>query len=110
MEVRHARDHLSPACDWIKANVFGHDPDDPIIFHRTDIAKRKKAFGVLNNPDKAALFDRAVMRLMTGTQYSVITALVDKKALAAKEEWRNKHPYHFLMEIIVEKYVQFLER
>lgn len=110
MEVSHARDHLSPACDWIKANVFDHDPDDPVIFHRSDIVKRKKAFGVLNNPEKAKLFDRAIMRLFIGTQYAVITAMVDKKALAAKSEWRNRHPYHFLMEIMVEKYVQFLER
>lgn len=110
MEVTHARDHLAPACDWIKANIFDHDPDAPLIFHRSDIVKRRKSFGVLNDPEKAALFDKAIMRVFQGTQYTVISALVDKKALATKEVWRNKHPYHFLMEILVEKYVQFLER
>lgn len=110
MEVNHARDHLSPACEWIKSNIFDHDPDDPLIFHRSDIVRRKRAFGILNDPEKAALFDKAVMRLFQNMDYAVITALVDKKALAAKERWRNKHPYHFLMEILVEKYVQFLER
>jgi len=110
MEVRHARDELTPKCDWIKANVFDQDPDDPIIFHRYDIRGKRKQFCVLRDPKKLDLFDRAIMRVLSGTEYKVITALVDKKALAAKEEWRNKHPYHFLMEILIEKYVQLLER
>ena len=110
MKVDHARDHLGPACDWVKTNVFSHDPDDPIIFHRSDICKKKKHFGALNNPIKSALFDRAILRIFEVTQYTVITAMVDKKALLLKEEWRNDHPYHFLMEILIEKYVQFLER
>ena len=110
MKVDHARDHLAPACDWIKANVFDHDPDDPVIFHRNDILGKRKKFYRLRDPEKLALFDKAIMRVFTSTEYTVISALVDKKALAAKDEWRNQHPYHFLMEIIVEKYVQFLER
>lgn len=110
MKIEHARDHLAPACDWIKANVFEHDPDDPLIFHRYDIRRRRNKFYKLRDPDKLDLFNRAILRVFSSTDYIVISALVDKKALAAKEEWRNKHPYHFLMEIIVEKYVQFLER
>jgi len=110
MEVSHARDHLKPACDWIKSNVFDHDPDDPLIFHRSDICQKKKKFGALRDDSKRALFDRAILRLLKSTNYTVISTVVDKKALAAKEEWRNNHPYHFLMDILVEKYVQFLER
>lgn len=110
MEVSHARDHLTPACDWIKAKVFDHDPDDPVIFHRYDICGKRKKFGILRDAEKLALFDKAIMRVFSGTEYTIITALVDKRALAAKEEWRNKHPYHFLMEILIEKYVQLLER
>lgn len=110
MEVSHARDHLAPALDWIKANVFAHDPDDPVILHRSDIVKYRKAFQALRDAKKSDLFNKAILRVFVGTQYSVISALVDKKALAGKDEWRNKHPYHFLMEILVEKYVQFLER
>lgn len=110
IDISHARDHLLPACDWIKAKILDQDPDEPIIFHRADIVKRKKAFGVLRDADKARLFDKAIMRLLSSTEYTVISALVDKKALASKEEWRKNHPYHFLMEILIEKYVQLLER
>lgn len=110
MKVVVARDDLTPKFDWIKCKVFDHDPDDPLIFHRSDIVKRKKAYGRLNNPDNAALFDRAIFRSMSTTEFSVITAVVDKKGMVNQPNWQNQHPYHYLMEILVEKYVQFLER
>lgn len=110
METTHARDALAPKMDWIKANVFDHDPDEPLIFHRRKIVQRKQAFGVLNNDAKRDLFDRAMMRVYSQSDYKVITAFIDKQAMLKQEKWRNKHPYHFLMEVLVEKYAQFLER
>ena len=110
MEVAYARDLLQPKLDWIKSSVFDHDPDDPLILHRADIARKRRKFGVLRDPEKEVLFTKAIMRVFENSEYTVITAFVDKKALAAKEQWRKKHPYHWLMEILVEKYVQFLER
>lgn len=110
MEVKHSREYLTPSLNWIKEQVLEHDPDEPIILHRSDIIKRKKGFWKLNCPVKRDLFDRAIMRLIENTEYSVITVLVDKKALMKKTEWREKHPYHYPMKIMAEKYVQFLER
>lgn len=110
MEIAHCRDHLEPALNWIKAEVFKHDPDAPLIFHRTDIPKKKRQFGILNDPKKHALFDRAILRVFSSSVYKVITIFVDKKEFLEKEEWREKHPYHYLMKIMVEKYVQLLER
>jgi hypothetical protein len=40
----------------------------------------------------------------------VITAIIDKQWMAGQNHWQQKHPYHFLMEVIVEKYAQFLRR
>jgi hypothetical protein len=37
IDIRHAADALEPNMNWIKASVLNHDPDSPIIFHRTDI-------------------------------------------------------------------------
>lgn len=110
MEVAHAREKLEPACNLIKSLIFDQDPDDPIIFHRSDIMRKRKGFEVLNNPEKSCLFDEYIMNLIKETEYTVITAMVDKKALLSKLNWRKNHPYHFLMEILIEKYAQFLER
>jgi hypothetical protein len=108
--ITTARDDLTEKFNWIKARVFDHDPDLPLIFHRSDIVQRKRAFGVLNDEAKRALFDEALQRAMSRTQYVVITALIDKMGMMNQPRWQNQHPYHYLMEILVEKYTQFLER
>lgn len=110
MKIDHARDHLTPNMNWIKSKVFDHDPDEPIVFHRTDIVQRKKGFWRLKDDAVRDRFDRAIMRIVTGTDYRVITALIDKRWMLGQRHWTNMQPYHYLMEIMVEKYVQFLER
>lgn len=110
MKVTDARDDLIPKFDWIKVNIFNHDPDEPLIFHRTDIVQRKRAFGVLNNDATRALFDQRLMDAMTSSTYKVITAFIDKRGMINQPHWSNQHPYHYLMEILVEKFTQFLER
>lgn len=110
MEVKHSREFLTPNLNWIKEQVLEHDPDEPIILHRTDIIRKRKGFWRLNDDEKRRLFDKAIMRLIANADYAVITVLVDKKALIKKTEWRDKHPYHYPMKILGEKYVQYLER
>ncbi|OCP02211.1 MULTISPECIES: DUF3800 domain-containing protein [unclassified Ensifer] len=110
MKIVDARDDLTPKFNWIKAAVLEQDPDDPVIFHRTDIVQKKRAFGVLNDPQKRDLFDRGIHRAMSTTPYTVITALIDKLGMVNQPRWQNQHPYHYLMEILLEKYTQFLER
>lgn len=110
MHVDHARDELEPKINWIKANLFGHDPDEPLIFHRRKIMQFKGAFQALRDEEKRASFDHAILRVFSDCDYTVITCLLDKRAMLKQVRWRNRHPYHYLMEILVEKYVQFLER
>ena len=62
------------------------------------------------DPDTCDRFDALLLNYLTTTEYTVITALIDKKAMLSKTYWSRNHPYHYLMEILVEKYVQFLER
>lgn len=111
MRLDHARRALAPNMDWIKTTVFEPEFDDgPVILHRTDILGKKGPFQILGHPDKADLFDRAMLRLIRSHDYAVITALIDKQWMLRQRHWRNPHPYHYLMEILVEKYVRFLER
>lgn len=110
MRVCHARDQLCRNMDWIKANVFEHDPDSPVVLHRKEIMGLKGPYEILRQEDKRVLFNRAILRLFEVTEYKVITALIDKNWMVRQEHWTKTHPYHYLMEIVVEKYAQFLER
>jgi len=110
MRVDYSGAELTPNMNWIKLNVLKHDPDTPIILHRKDIMARKGGFQCLNDPVVADRFDRSIMRLIKGADYRVMTALIDKQWMLKQQHWSKTHPYHYLMEILVEKFVQFLER
>ncbi|MEN9753757.1 MAG: hypothetical protein RLZ07_139 [Pseudomonadota bacterium] len=110
VKLDHVRVHLEPNMNWIKTNVFDHDPDSPIIFHRKEILGFKGPYQVLRDEIKKELFDRAILRLISSTEYTAITALIDKQWMMRQGHWERMHPYHYLMEIMVEKYTQFLVR
>jgi hypothetical protein len=110
MKIDEARDNLAPRFAEIKAKVFEHDPDEPVIFHRKKIVKRSEGFRCLADDEKRAAFDTAIFEAMQQCEYHVITALIDKRAMLRKLTWVNKEPYHYLMEVLVEKYAKFLRR
>jgi Protein of unknown function (DUF3800) len=110
MKVDDARDQLEPKLNWIKSKIFEHDPDEPLNMHRRKIMQFKGAFQALRDEEKRRRFDRALLRIFTICDYTVITCLLDKRAMLKQVHWHQRHPYHYLMEILVEKYVQFLER
>jgi hypothetical protein len=110
IDIRHAADALEPNMNWIKASVLNHDPDSPIIFHRTDIMGFGGPFECLRDEAIKSRFDRSILRLFISTEFRIITAIIDKKAMITNTHWDNKEPYHYLMDILVEKYTQLLER
>ena len=110
MQVQSSTVELETKTNWIKSHILRHDPDDPVIFHRTDILGRKGPFKILNNPEICEIFDQSIIGLFNSIDYVVITAIIDKLALINKHNWKDKNPYTYLMDIIVEKYVNLLER
>jgi len=110
MEVEHARDYLVPAFNRIKAEVFNEDPDTPICFHRSDIRHSKGPFECLKDPETRLSFDKKLLSVLNKAEYTVVTVLVDKQELIEKHHWERTHPYHVLMELMVEKYAQLLKR
>ncbi len=110
MRTDEARDSLSPKFNWIKSKIFDHDADSPLIFHRKKIVQRKGDFGLLNDDSKSGLFNKAIIRTMKVCDYRVMTAVIDKLDASTKQRWREKHPYHYLMQILTEKFSRFLDR
>ncbi|MFN3671370.1 MAG: DUF3800 domain-containing protein [Bosea sp. (in: a-proteobacteria)] len=110
MRVDHARDYLEPALNKIKADVFKHDPDFPIILHRKEIMGLKGPFGVLRDDTLRTLFNGQLKTVIRKADYTFFTTLIDKQWMVKQKHWRKNHPYHYLMELLIERYTQFLER
>ena len=110
MEIAHARDYLGPAFDLIKARIFRHDPDDPIHFHRSDIWQCAGPFHCLKDERLRADFDAQVLQVMSDAEYKVFTVFIDKQWMQQQIHWEVKHPYDYIMSILIEKYVLYLGR
>jgi hypothetical protein len=110
MAQEYTRDTATPGLNAFKAEIFKHDPDEPILFHRKHIMNKKGRFHCLVDEELRAKFDSGLVDYLKRSQYAVITAVIDKKRMLEQGHWVEKHPYHYLMKILVEKYVQWLER
>lgn len=110
MRIEHARDDLEPKLNLIKAKIFDHDPDSPLVFHRKEILGFKGCYERLRDPQIQGDFNSAILSVFSAHEYAVITALIDKHWMIRQGHWERLHPYHYLAEIMVEKFTQFLER
>lgn len=110
MAQDHARDFLVPTLNCIKADLLNEDPDEPICLHRTDIRQAKGPFHPLSKPDVRMRFDERILGLMRDAEYTVITVFLDKLGMDSKFHWERTHPYHFLMEVLMEKYALCLDK
>lgn len=112
MEVRHVREFVTPELDRLKREHFpDHDPDGPpLVLHRSDFLAAKGVFHSLSDAERHESFVLDLMKLLLSIEHKVITVVIDKDAMLRKAHWRNKEPYHYCCEVLIEKYVQCLER
>jgi hypothetical protein len=104
------RDVLVPSFDRMKAEIFDHDPDHPLIFHRKEIAQFKGRFVTLRDHGIRERFDAQILGVIRDLDFKIITVTLDKQWMLRQGHWQLRHPYHYLMEVMVEKFVQLLER
>lgn len=109
MDQNYARDHATPLLTALKV-ILKHDPDQPVILHRKDIMNKRGIFKCLGDPKICEAFDVGMVKFFTEAEYVLITVVIDKQRMLQQEHWVERHPYHYLMKILVEKYVQWLER
>jgi len=69
---------------------------------------RSGPFGILRDEDLCERFDDAVITYIQDLDFRVMTIVIDKLAMRRMTHWKKMHPYHFLMEILIEKYARFL--
>lgn len=100
---------VAPDLDAIKRNIFHGDPDEPVILHRKDILKQRGPFKIFSDPAKRAAFNQAILAGLDKWDFKVITVTIDK--LAHREQYQvwKAHPYHYCLEVLLERFVMFLQ-
>lgn len=110
VDLSISRDQLHPRMDELKTKFFpGHHPDDPVVLHRDDIVKRSKQFWPLRDENTNVLWEEDLHKFILEVPFTAIAVVADKKSLKAKYGESAHHPYLYVLNIILERYVKFLE-
>jgi len=79
VELDYVSKILYPELEEIKKNYFGSHPDEPIIFHRKEIVKKKPPFIKLSDPEIAKSFNKTLIKKLESWEYSVISVIILEK-------------------------------
>jgi hypothetical protein len=110
MELDYARDKFTAKLEAIKERHFGHAATKPIILHRKELVNRIAPFDTLLDPVKEAAFNADFLQLVALEPYVVLTVTIDKKEHVERYTVWRMDPYHYCIEILMERYVLWLRR
>jgi len=99
---------LQPKIRKLK-EMFADDPDELPILHRKDIINARGCFAKLKNEDFKAAFNTTLLDIIENTQYTICCVVLDKGSHLERYGAAAQHPYHYCLNVLLERYVFFLE-
>jgi len=109
VSLSYVRTVLHPQLEQLKQNYFGSHPDDPLVLHRKELLYGHPPFSVLKDTDTRERFDHELLQLLRNWSYVVVTVTVDKKEhLDLYGAW-SQDPYHYALQILMERFIFFLD-
>lgn len=110
LELSHVEAVVHPQMEALKARYFRSHPDDPVIFHRKEMVNAMPPFDTLRNPAILEFFDGELLKMMTEWDYTVISVCLDKKKHKETYTTWRYDPYHYCLQVLLERFVFFLNR
>lgn len=95
------------ALDTLKEDLCG---DIDAFIHREDLVGRRNGFEFLNDDSQRHVFNDRLFTELRAAECSVVTIVIDKRTHGAKSYRRLRHPYHYCLHALIERYVEMLER
>ena len=109
-EEEYMRDQVYPAMDRLRTCYFGSHPDERVIFHRKELVNKKPPFETLQDLSVQKSFNAAFLHLVRDLSYVVFTVVIDKWEHIEKYHQWAAHPYHYCLEVLLERYQRWLQR
>jgi hypothetical protein len=72
------------------------------------MVRRLGPFSILNDSEIKQDFDRAMLALLTESNFTVINVTIDKEAHLKKYKY-PEHPYHYCIQVMLERYALWLQ-
>ena len=109
-ELDYVKKVVTPELNKLKDRYFEQHPDEPVILHRKELVNKKYPFQSLRNSAIERKFNNDLLTLLKDFEFTVISVLIDKKEHKIKYSTWKYDPYHYCMEIILERFFFFLEK
>lgn len=109
IELEYVKEVIHPELEELKKDFFDSHPDDPIIFHRKELLKRKPPFSVLQDQMIEKKFNKKLLEKLNEWEYKVISVIIDKKEHDERYSTWKYDPYHYSQEILLERFRLFLD-
>jgi len=109
VELDYVRNTLFPQIEQLKAKYFDYHPDEPIIFHRKELLRKKPPFSALVDDKIEKAFNRELLDKLAEWEYTVISVLIDKREHDQRYSTWKYDPYHYCQEILIERFRLFLD-
>ena len=91
----------------LKQKNFPHNPDAPIVLHRSEIIARRGCFGRLKDRDLREKFDRCLINLIENAKFVLFEVVIDKEKL--RTSYSNPwHPYNMGLGFMLQRYCGLL--
>lgn len=111
IDLAHVIDTIQPEMNRIKHDFFQKDPDDPIIFHRKEISRFQGVFKVLySDKRQRKSFGDRMLKAYEDWEYTAVAITIDKLDHLAKYQTWQYAPYHYCLEVLLERYILFLDQ
>jgi Protein of unknown function (DUF3800) len=109
-KLDYVAETLHPRLESLKREHFGHHPDTPISLHRKELVNKNFPFNALRDPTRELAFNDAFLELVQHLEYTAFTVTINKRAHVGKYGKFHRHPYHYCLMILLERYVHWLRR
>jgi Protein of unknown function (DUF3800) len=109
MEASYVANSFGPALEALKGQYFGTHPDDRVVLHRREMLQRVEPFEALKDPTTREAFNRDLLDLIRQTAFLLATVVIDKVAMVEQYRVWRQDPYHYCMQVLLERYVGELQ-
>lgn len=87
-----------------------YDPDGPPILHREDIIGKRPPFAWLKDENASRIFHGALLDHLAACDCTVFAVVIDKDSHWKRAYRKLRHPYHYCLHALLERYATFLDR
>lgn len=89
--------------------IVANDPDELPVLHREDIINKRGVFSKLNDTVVEEQFNEVFLSILKDMEYAICVVVLDKKTHLERYQKSAFHPYHYCMNVLLERYTFYLQ-